>query len=252
MGRAADGGWRALFGLPDLLGRILLPDRCHLCGEFLDPEDAERFICPACRRKFSADGAPACTVCGRPFESEQGGDHPCGDCLTDPPPFAAARYVSAYEGEMARAIKELKYSGRVELARPLGRLLNERLAAEPFPPRFDVVIPVPLHPSKVRRRGFNQAALLAAQAADRGPVTVDVLARIRNTRSQAGLNKKERLANVKGAFRVRQGADLEGRSVLLIDDVLTTGATVFECARTLKRAKAAEVYVATLSRVVGL
>ncbi len=234
------------------LGDVLLPRRCHFCGRFLSAASSDSFICRSCQKDLKRPGRPACLVCGEPFRSQAGPDRICGSCWAKPPPFRAARFAVAYEDPVAEAVRRFKYNSRVELSRSLGRLLADYAFNPPLPDRFDLILPVPLHPGRLKKRGFNQAVVLAHHLKHRGPVRSDLLRRTRATRPQVGLDAKARLANVKGAFVLTDPGAVRGRTVLLVDDVWTTGATARECARTLGRAKPAAVYVLTLCRLMGL
>ena len=196
---------------------------------------------------------PGCAVCGEPFPG-LGGTLPCDACRRSPPPYAFARAVAEYRDGMREAIHALKFGGRPVLATPLGRLLAEAGArALPVPPGdwVEGLVPVPLHPARLAERGFNQAELLAAPCAARWrvPLLPHALIRLRATRPQTDLDPAARRANVRDAFRVRRPPAVEGRRVLLVDDVLTTGATVGAAARALRAAGAAAVGVLTLARV---
>jgi ComF family protein len=154
-----------------------------------------------------------------------------------------------YEGVLAEAIRGCKYRHIVKLIPALSPLLRPALDALPA---ADAVVPVPLHPRRLRQRGFNQSLLLAAwvsRSVER-PLWPDALQRIRWTESQITLDRAQRRSNVRGAFRVRRPGQVAGRRVLLVDDVYTTGATANECARVLRRAGAEEVYVVTLARMI--
>jgi ComF family protein len=153
------------------------------------------------------------------------------------------------EGTIRRAILELKYQGISSLAAPLGRLLYEYTVVHPLP--ADIVVPVPLHGHRLRQRGFNQAALLARELGklQHMPVAPGLLKRMRNSPSQAqAATADERRSNVRGAFQIAQADSVEGKRVLLIDDVCTTGATLDACARVLREAGAARVWGLTLAR----
>jgi ComF family protein len=167
----------------------------------------------------------------------------CGQCMKHPPPFARALCYGAYAGTLKEAVHLLKFQGIKRLARPLGGLL---LALDL--PGADCVAPVPLSPGALRRRGFNQSYLLArALAAGLGlPLAGDVLYKRKETPSQVGLTRAQRLGNLKGAFALRRKPD--GERVLLVDDVMTTGATMGACARTLLRGGAKEVTAVSLAR----
>jgi len=194
---------------------------------------------------------PWCPRCGLPFASpvalRESPTHLCAACRDREPPFDRARSAVVYEGVAASAIHLMKYQRRRLLARPLGALLLPLL--EELEP-VDGVIPVPLHVQRLREREFNQALVLAQVVCRaRGwPLWWEGLERTRPTRAQVGLDAAERRRNVRRAFLVRKPAAVEGKRILLIDDVMTTGSTVHECARVLKRAGANHVQVVTVAR----
>jgi len=192
--------------------------------------------------------ATYCPACGRHAGPHTAGPDGCVFCRRYPVPFDAAVRAGAYEGPLKTLILRCKYGPRASLATVLGRLLAERLALAGWTDRVERIVPVPLHWSRRVRRGFNQAVGVARELvrAVPGPGRVDrwTLGRTRPTAHQTGVSAARRRRNVRGAFRVRRGADLEGRTVLLVDDVMTSGATAAECTRVLKRAGAAQVYVA--------
>jgi ComF family protein len=217
-------------------------------------------VCAACGEQFEAVRSPLCLQCGLPFVSPHGVDHVCGTCQSKPPVFHAARAAGLYQGVLRTAIQQHKYAGREGLAEPLGQLLWWVLSRYWQPSGFDSVVPVPLHPRRLRERGFNQAQALirkwprlAGSQGCRLPdnwIDTDVLERCRPTRPQTGLRREERAANLQDAFVLKAGARIEGARILIVDDVLTTGATVDACARTLLRGGAAQVQVLTLARAV--
>jgi ComF family protein len=256
----------------------ILPAVCLGCGElfrisrpdvkgFEAAAAATRFralmcvhVCAACAEQFEAVRSPLCLKCGLPFVSPHGVDHVCGTCQSKPPAFHAARAAGLYQGVLRTAIQQHKYAGREGLAEPLGQLLWCVLSHYWQPSGFDRVVPVPLHPRRLRERGFNQAHALirkwprlAGAQGSRLPhnwIDTDVLERCRPTRPQTGLRREERAANLQGAFVLKAGARIDGARILIVDDVLTTGATVDACARTLLRGGAAQVQVLTLARAV--
>ncbi len=227
---------------------LVFPDECRICGEPLGK--ATRIpVCGSCLRPpepLSADYFCAC--CRTPFLNrapldEQGR---CRLCRLGLRAFDAAYSWGAYEGRLRELIHLFKYGG----VRPLGKVLGEWMAlAMPRELSFDRIVPTPLHWRRRLRRGFNQAELLARQVARRfGKKPEGLLRRVRATAVQAGLSHSARRANVAGAFRTRKGISLEGQRVLLVDDVMTTGATATACARALKQAGARYVAVLTLAR----
>lgn len=235
--------------LPGLVLNLLLPPRCLVCGGGVERPGA---LCGACWRALSFLAPPLCAACGFPFDFELGAGTLCGACHREPPSYDRARAVLRYDEASRGLLLGFKHGDRTEGAPAFGAWLAR--AGGELIADCDVVLPVPLHRRRLFARRYNQSALLA-QALGRAtglPVLPDSLRRIRNTASQGRLSASARRRNVAGAFRVAPGASerLGGRRVLLVDDVLTTGATVEACARTLKRAGAAGVDVLTLARVV--
>ena len=235
--------WRAFLD-------FFLPPKCPFCGNFADSFSPER-PCPSCLSRLKFFSSPRCPRCGTGFPSTSDRDHLCSACLSAEPPFGKARSLCPYEGLIAETITRFKFGGVARLARPLGVLLAEYQDPEfPFS-EIDLLIPVPLHTRRLRERGFNQSLLLARQVSQRRsiPLNFTALQRSRQTQPQTQLSGPERRKNVRGAFEVRSAEALAGKRVLLIDDVLTTGATVQECAKALVDAGVKSVDVLTLARV---
>ncbi|MCS7313912.1 MAG: ComF family protein [Bryobacterales bacterium] len=227
---------------------LLFPDECRICGEPL--RQASRVpVCANCLRTPEPLSAEHfCARCRTPFLNRAPLDQQgcCALCRRGLRAFDAAYCWGAYEGRLRELIHLFKYGG----VRPLGKVLGEWMAlAMPRELNFDRIVPAPLHWRRRLRRGFNQAELLAAEVARRfGRKPENLLRRVRATAAQAGLSHSARRANVAGAFRVRRGVRLEGQRVLLVDDVMTTGATAAACAQALKQAGARYVAVLTLAR----
>jgi len=229
---------------------FFLPAKCPLCGLWSDSSAPDR-PCPTCLAQVNFFSSPRCFRCGIGFPSPSDVDHLCSECLTQERHFSRARAVCVYEGAIMEAISRLKYGGLTRLAKPLGNLLAEYQDPD-FPlSENDLLIPVPLHPRRLRERGFNQSLLLARQVSRRRsiPLNFTALRRARQTQPQTQLSGAERRKNVRGAFEVGKREAVEGKRILLIDDVFTTGATVQECASVLREARAGEVHVLTLARV---
>lgn len=256
----------------------LFPPKCHLCRAFFrsrrlpshghaDGSDLNEifeqllapYLCSSCISDFLAIVSPLCPGCGIMFAGRSGGDHLCGDCIKRQNKFTRTRSTGVYNGSLLSLVHRFKYHGRSELARPLGELLFHTFTRHWKDGDIDLIIPVPLHPRKLRRRGFNQSYLLVTKwpryfsgenGGRRIEIKADLLRRVRWTAPQTGLGRRERQNNIKGAFSLPNGVPVENRSILLVDDVYTTGATVTECARVLLTGGADRVDVLTLARAI--
>ena len=225
---------------------FFLPSFCLFCQAPLTP-GSESLACPQCLGEIAGIPQPLCSCCGAPFRGAVGLEHLCQECLTHPPPFSRARAAAFYDGRVLEAIHRLKYQRQLIYAKFLGQLLAASEAAS-LVAAADLLVPVPLHSRRLRARGFNQAILLAQTFPD-VPLGREVLVRRRPTLPQVKLSPLERQTNVKGAFMVPDPAAIKDKAVLLVDDVYTTGATVKECARALRRAGVGNVEVITVARV---
>jgi len=225
---------------------FFLPRMCLFCGVPVG-ETAAVAVCPECEARIEWVASPLCSCCGRVFEDREGPDRVCGDCQEDPPPFARARAAVLYDDPVTQAITRFKFSRQLALLPVMQHWLQQPLCLE-LVAAADLLAPVPLHPKRIKHRGFNQSLLLA-QAFPGAPVAREAVVRTKHTAPQVGLNPKEREKNVKGAFAVPDPAEVKGKNVLLIDDLYTTGSTVKECARVLRRAGASRVEVLTVARV---
>ncbi len=235
---------------------LLYPTQCPVCQARLGADRRDP-LCGGCWTRIARLDPPYCVVCGVPATGEAGlvtpGETarraPCLACRSDPPPFDYARAAALYLDPLRSAVHAFKFHGKRALARPLADLVVEQCAQD-LPAPADALVPVPLAPDREHERGFNQAALLAervGQALAR-PVRTGWLGRARPTRPQSELAAAERRRNVRGAFRATSA--VAGCHVLVIDDVLTTGATAAECAHALRTAGARIVGVLTVARVV--
>jgi ComF family protein len=224
------------------------------------PDRLGGYLCPHCIRLLLPITTPMCSICGRPYATDHGLDHICGRCESTTSDYQAARAVLGYTAAIRRIIHQYKYQGCTQLAKPLGNMLWEALLMHWDPEQIDVVIPVPLHRHRLRRRGFNQSAQLLrnwpSQAnalgvdADCFQILPEVLVRQKATKPQTGLDADARRVNMRNAFTLRDAPVVKLKHVLLIDDVLTTGATANACAQVLKRAGADSISVLTLARAV--
>ncbi|WP_374384817.1 double zinc ribbon domain-containing protein [Dongia sp.] len=228
----------------------VLPARCLKCGEVVSTASAG--LCPTCWGALSFLGEPCCSCCGHPFEFDLGVDALCAACLESPPPFDRARAVLRYDEASRDLILAFKHADRTALA-PSFAAWAQR-AGRDLIADCDLIAPVPLHWSRLFARRYNQAALLANALgkATGKPTAPDLLLRRRATVRQGHLGRLARARNVAGAFALNpKRADmLAGRKVLLVDDVVTTGATISQCAAALRRGGAAAVHVLAVARVI--
>lgn len=263
---------------------VLFPSDCRFCGEPL--LNISRLpVCSDCVANIHPIRGKVCSICGERVlssyaESDADGLLRCPVCRRVERPFVQAVAYGSYDGGLRELVHLLKYNGVRPAASVLGRMLAEALPA--LEPAFEqaifaqggfaqggfaqgmfadsrvLVVPVPLHKTKRRQRGFNQSELIAraalkfSPANDRLQLAPDLLTRTRETESQIGLTSHQRRENLRGAFAVTRAPEVTGRDILLVDDVYTTGTTAAECARVLRRAKARNVWVATAARTLKL
>lgn len=234
---------------------LVYPPRCPLCRTFLRDERVringkDLLLCHPCSRAFVPIASPLCPLCGRPFSSGAGEDRVCEDCLRKRPFFDKARGPFLYEGPVMALIQQFKYNGKSHLAGILGPLLASFATTWLQSLESPLIVPVPLHPKRLRERGFNQSLLLAGHVKEALSADLDALSlrRTRPTRPQTGLKSAERRRNLRGAFGVVEKKAVKGRRVILVDDVSTTGTTLNECARVLKRAGADRVFGLVLAK----
>ena len=231
---------------------VIFPTACACCQESLW-DDPVPFFCRQCWSALKPIPGPICPRCGRPFASSialhYSPAHQCGACRTRPLALTQSWSLFPYQTPLKEAITLFKYRGKLSLAKPLAQAL---IAALPVLPALDCIIPVPLHSQRLREREYNQSLLLADRLSHqiRIPLLLACLIRIRPTVPQTSLTKKERLTNLRGAFSVPKPAHIQGKRILLVDDVFTTGTTLHECAKTLRRAGSGPVYGLTLARMV--
>ena len=227
------------------LSELCFPPVCPLCRQSMAASEP---FCSSCLEAVLPVSPPSCPRCHLPFAGQDGSDHFCQACLQEPPFFLWARSAGLYDETLRLAIQRFKYQGDFNLDRPLAHLLRAALQDLLRQFRPDLLVAVPLHKTRLRQRSYNQALLLA-RALGRNldlPAPCRLLVRTRSTPPQIGLKASERRRNLRGVFAVRR--QLNGERILLIDDVMTTGATARECCRTLRASGAGEVAVAVLAR----
>lgn len=218
--------------------RVLFPPRCVTCRA------RGSWLCPDCRPELALIEDPVCPRCGLTFFGSD-----CEHCHAVPPHVTALRVTGYYRGALREAVHRLKFSGERYLAEPLGVLMAECWQRNPLP--LDAIVPVPLHPSRRARRGYNQSQLLACEVGKLlgVPVLAEGVLRVRDTPPQVGLPRAQRLVNLAGAFTCPDSA-CAGLRLALIDDVATTGATLSCCADALRAAGAADVHALVLARAL--
>lgn len=225
------------------------PPRCRSCRAPLFAHD-NPYLCPSCAGAMQWIGGAACGRCGFPAEpSGRRGRGGCVRCRGKKLHLDAAIAVARYRHGARNLVRSFKYGGETELGRPLAGMMAERLRGADFFGELDVIAPVAPHPERTRQRGFDQAKILADRVAEATGLAVrhDLLERRTRTAPQALLRRAERLRNMKGVFAAN-GDGARGRRILLVDDVMTTGATMADCARACRKAGALEVYGLVFAR----
>jgi competence protein ComFC len=221
---------------------LIYPPRCLVCGA-----SDEDYLCADCEEKIDVIGSQYCHKCAMPCES-----YICSDCRKRVYAFDSACSAGVYEGVLSKAIQALKFNFHIGMAEPLAKLMIRCFPYNQFSGKVDMLIPIPIHRSRMVDRGFNQSAELSKLMCERIalPVELRVLYKVKNTRHQANLPQDKRISNLEGAFAVRNPEMILGKSVLLVDDVFTTGSTLNEAAKVLKEAGAKAVHAYTLARTI--
>lgn len=227
---------------------LLFPRRCPVCGEIVKP--AGSMICPSCFRELSFVKSPVCKKCGKEIVDET--MEFCEDCMVHRHAFEYGIALLNYDETARRAMVQIKYNNKREYLDFFGAALAARYETTIRRMGVDVVVPVPVHRSRLRKRGFNQAEVLAEIVGERLGISVepDMLVRTKKTQPQKELTASERLKNLYGAFRCGE-VPAEVRRVLLVDDIYTTGSTVEACARVLRDAGVEQVYFAVICMTGG-
>jgi ComF family protein len=226
---------------------LFYPPLCVVCSANVEHA---KYLCVDCEKKAPRITPPFCEKCSEQFDGAISGTFSCANCAHRRLYFDAAVSVYRSRGIVRRLVHQFKYGHQFHLRHPLADWLGETLHDPRLRDRrFDIIVPVPLHPARERERGFNQAQLLADLVSDKTTIPVrPALERIRYTTTQTAFDRAERMENLRDAFRLRKNMPVQDLRVLLIDDILTTGSTLSECARVLKRAGAVSVHAATAAR----
>ena len=226
---------------------FLYPAECRVCKEFLGATSVP-YICENCWQDIQFLEPPWCNICGTP-----GIDGVCDECAITPPRYGKLRSMAFYQTTLQQAIHFFKFEKKKAIARHLIELINTHIPADCSIAEYDFILPVPIHKKRLRERGFNQATLLANGIAktEDVPVLTDALVRHRHTVAQSSLDREARQQNLIGAFEIRNPEILNGKRLLIFDDVFTTGATIREAVSELWTADPAEVDVLTLARTLN-
>ena len=234
--------------LLNALTDLLFPRVCVACGG--PARESARYLCWDCLARMAWIHPPFCRLCGDPVDGAVAGEFLCATCLRQAPAFDLARSAARYSGVLKAAVQEFKYHGATWLSRDLGMLLQACFNTHYSETPIDMISYVPLYAAKERDRSYNQAGLLAQElrTAGRSLRVERLLLKVRPTPTQTHLTVRERRANVRRSFAIKDKNRVAGQRILLIDDVMTTGATVNECARVLKQAGVNAVYVLTVAR----
>lgn len=230
---------------------VIFPPQCVGCAEIL-PRLSSQAFCPACKEKIRFITGSLCPICGMAFFDSPALNHLCGNCLESKPYFSLARSVAGYETLILDLIHQFKYGRNIAAGSALASFMAEFNFSDIDFTDYSLIMPVPLHIRRLRERGFNQALILARAIGKKYqiPVNFSLLKRCKFTLTQTGLDKNAREKNIRGAFAVNDNTKIEGKNIILIDDVYTTGATINQCAKTLIKAGASKVAVLTLARVL--
>ena len=237
------------------LAKFIFPDKCLICNSKINI--APNFLlCHYCLKSIRIIKDPTCPCCGFPFPSDNillyNQNYRCGLCRKDEPILNKTISIFYYEIKLREAIHKFKYHKNLSLGKVLAELMISNIPGKMSFSKFDCIIPVPLHKKKLKERGFNQSLILSKKIGQyfNLPVVYDNLKRIRYTEAQTNLSHAKRKKNVKNAFSLRNPNNLKNKDILLIDDIYTTGSTINECAKTLKKAGVNKIFALTLARVV--
>lgn len=226
---------------------IIFPTHCLVCEKIIS---AEGLFCNDCWQKLQFITEPKCTICCNPFEFSPAGENLiCASCLADPPHYDKAIVIFRYDKLISKIVSDFKYRDQTFVAKKLARLLRNHAQKEIA--EADFIVPVPLHKKKLRKRQFNQSVLLCRELS-KTKLSADFLLRIKNTTAQVSLKKRQRQRNPRNAFAVNPKflTLVKNKNILVVDDVMTTGATLENCAKILKKSGAKKVVVLTIAKTV--
>lgn len=240
--------FKALSFIKKSLFSALMPEICLFCGS-LDL-NVDSSICPECLSSLRWVSQPICKVCGQPLRTGSV-VHPnlCGTCLSSPPIYDTARYGLYYESSVRAAITRFKFDSSLASSKPLAEFLVQTFYRYYADVKFDVILPAPLHTKRLLSRGFNQTVILSRRLSKATGIPLDRtgIIKIRNTEPQARLSRSKRLSNLSNAFEIKHVKQMIDKRVLIVDDVSTTGATITEAAKVVKKAGASYVGILVLA-----
>lgn len=225
---------------------IFFPLKCIVC----DTYETETYVCSSCWSKINFITKPYCKICSFPFLYEEDDDAICGSCVAKHPSFKKLTYLMKYDQHSKKIIHRFKYQDKLEILNYLTNLMCTSL--KDTKDKIDFVAPVPMHKLKIINRGYNQSALLASKLAKKlnKEYLPDLLIKLKNSKPQMGLSKKEREKNVKNTIRINNKliCKIHNKNILLVDDVITTGSTIKECCKILQQNSCNEIYISALAR----
>lgn len=230
------------------LSDLFFPPVCAFCEAVID--GSEEVLCEGCCDSVDAVSGLVCVQCGLPVPGlAAAGSSRCGQCLVNPPAYDRARYGTYYKGVVRDALVRFKFAGALHTAEALSQILVEAFRRHFQPTDFDLIVPVPIHRTRLIHRGFNQVVLLAEKLSQATDIPLDRTSfqKMKDTPPQVGLTRSARVKNLRGSFGIQRPGLIRGRKVLLVDDVATTGSTIAEAAKTIMRGGAAGVDVLVLA-----
>lgn len=231
-----------------IISDFIFPKKCFCCGEYID----ENYLCYECWKKINFISKPCCNICSYPFEFEEDEEAICGACITAKPEYDKAMSIFCYDYSARQIIHKFKYEDKLQILDYLIRLLNN--AISPYIKNIDIITMVPTTKLKLLKRGYNQASLLAMKLAKINQILYlpELLIRKKNNISQVELKKEKRLKNVKNNFSINASYSslVKGKNILLIDDVITTGATINECSRQIRKLFPNKIFALTIAKTI--
>ena len=240
--------FKALSFLKNSLFSAVMPEVCLFCGSVGLNGDSS--ICPECQSSIRWVSQPFCKVCGQPLRTGSSvNPNLCGTCLSSPPIYDTARYGLYYENSVRAAITRFKFDSSLSNSKPLADFLVQTFYRYYADVKFDVILPAPLHTKRLLSRGFNQTVILSRRLSKITGIPLDrtSIVKVRNTEPQARLSRSKRLSNLSNAFEIKHVKQIIGKRVLIVDDVSTTGATITEAAKVVKKAGAGYIGILVLA-----